>query len=243
MDATHLHLIVNHLPIVGVFLSIPLLLLALWRRHDRGALLAAVTVLALSGAGAGAAFLTGEPAEERVEDLPGISESAVETHEERAATATAVAGLAALSGLGLLALAWRRSGPAPAAWFAVPIASTLVAAAAMAATGASGGAIRHSELGGATAGEGPAGRFALASHDEGKGGGQEEDEGEDEDEEDDEDEEKDEREDREERRKERKESGSPRKDEFEGQSGANPRGDDHDGGAPATSGDEGDRGD
>lgn len=235
MDATHLHLVVNHLPIVGVFLSIPLLLLALWRRHDRGALLAAVTVLALSGAGAGAAFLTGEPAEERVEDLPGISESAVETHEERAATATAVAGLAALSGLGLLALAWRRSGPAPAAWFAVPIASTLVAAAAMAATGASGGAIRHSELGGTTAGKEPSGLFALASRDEGK------DEGEDEDE--DEDEEKGERGEGEERRKERKESGSPREDDGEGRSGANPRGDDHDPGVPATSGDEGDRGD
>ena len=236
MDATHLHLVVNHLPIVGVLLSIPLLLLALWRRHDRGALLAAVTVLALSGAGAGAAFLSGEPAEERVEDLPGVSESAVEAHEERAATATVVAGLAALSGLGLLALAWRRSGPAPAAWFAVPIASTLVAAAAMAATGASGGAIRHSELA-PTAGEGPAGRFALASRDE------DEDEDEEEDEEEGKGGEKGEREDREERRKERKESGSPRKDEVEGQSGANPRGDDHDGGAPATSGDEGDRDD
>ena len=47
-------------------------------------------------------FLTGEPAEEVVGHLPGISEQAIEEHEEAAEVAAIVTGFAGLLGLWLL---------------------------------------------------------------------------------------------------------------------------------------------
>ena len=101
MSWAHLHLALNHVPVVG--LPIVLLLLA-WAILRRSAellkasfglmiLLAVVTVIVQ---------LTGEPAEELVEGLPGVVESMVETHEESALLGTiglAVIGVIALFGL------------------------------------------------------------------------------------------------------------------------------------------------
>jgi len=137
MSDAYPHLLINHLPIVGALLALPLLALALWTR-ERGAVAAAALVLALAGGGAVAALLTGEPAEEAVEHLAGTDEAALEIHEERAEVATILAVLAALAGLA----AARGEGRARAAAAALATAS----AAGMAWVGASGGPIRHSEL-------------------------------------------------------------------------------------------------
>ena len=101
MNAAHLRLVINHLPIVGAFLTVPLVALALWRRGDRGLILAAVLTLGLTGVGALAALQTGEPAEEIVEHLPGAAESPIDTHEHRSQVAT---GLAVATALGALAV-------------------------------------------------------------------------------------------------------------------------------------------
>ena len=63
------------------------------------------------------AYLTGEPAEEIVEHLPGVSEASIEEHEDAAKFAFAgvlVLGAAALGGL----VIFRRGRPAPT-WVAV----------------------------------------------------------------------------------------------------------------------------
>lgn len=145
MNAAHLHLLVNHLPIIGAMLALPLLALALLSKADRGALRAAVVVLALSGAGAVAALQTGEPAEEVVEDLPGVDERAIHEHEERGEAATILSVLAAAAGIATLVLAERR-GQAPQAAMIGVLGLSLLSAGAMAWTGAAGGPIRHSEL-------------------------------------------------------------------------------------------------
>ncbi|MCC6557563.1 MAG: hypothetical protein IT372_31815 [Polyangiaceae bacterium] len=150
MNAAHFHLIITHLPIVGAALAIPLLGLALLRGADRGALRAAALVLVLSGAGALLSLWSGEPAEEMVEHLPGISEAAIEAHEERAEVAAALAVIAALAGAGAVYLVERRK-MAPGAPVLGALAAALLSAGAMAWTGASGGAIRHPEIGGAAA--------------------------------------------------------------------------------------------
>ena len=76
MNDAHLHLLVNHLPIVGAMLSLPLFGLALLMPKDRGALRAAVLVAVFTALGGVAADLTGEPAEEVVEGLPDVTEDA-----------------------------------------------------------------------------------------------------------------------------------------------------------------------
>ena len=71
-NGAQLHLIVNHLPIIGFVLFIPVILLAAFTRrsdYKRLALLAAtfIGLLALP------AFWTGEPAEDTLERQAGVS--------------------------------------------------------------------------------------------------------------------------------------------------------------------------
>lgn len=145
MNAAHLHLVVNHLPILGSFFAIPLILLAMIRRKEPGTWYAATLVLlaaALSGPIAGK---SGENAEETVEDLPGVSEAAIHQHEERAELAVPLAIVTGLLGAGVAA--WTaKKGAVPAAGAALVLAADVITAGAMASVGLSGGAIRHSEV-------------------------------------------------------------------------------------------------
>lgn len=145
MTPTHLHLLVNHLPIIGAFLALPLLLIALWRRTELGALLGAVLVLALAASGAVVADQTGEGAEHEVEELPGVSETLIHEHEERAEIAMPISLVTAVAGLGLLAWSWRR-GETPRMGAGGLLVAATVSAGAMAWTGWAGGQIRHTEI-------------------------------------------------------------------------------------------------
>ncbi|HXI20948.1 MAG TPA: hypothetical protein VNH46_07685, partial [Gemmatimonadales bacterium] len=83
MNAAHLHLMLNHLPVLGAPFAALLLVWGLFRRSRdllRTALGVAVVVAAVSYP----VFLTGEPAEDRVEDAGWASERLVHQHEERA---------------------------------------------------------------------------------------------------------------------------------------------------------------
>ena len=94
-------------------------------------------------------FLTGEPAEEVVEHLPGISEPAIGEHEEAAEVAAIVTGLAGLLGLWLLVA--RRGGRQAPTWLlAATFVVALVAAGLMARAANLGGYIRHPEIAGGT---------------------------------------------------------------------------------------------
>ncbi|WP_161888277.1 hypothetical protein [Pontibacter russatus] len=58
-------------------------------------------------------YLTGEPAEERVEHLAGVSEAMIEEHEEEAEVAIMVMALAALATLIALLLQYRSGSKIP----------------------------------------------------------------------------------------------------------------------------------
>lgn len=70
MNPAHVHLLVNHLPIVGFAIGVLLLIATMIFHGDRGLFLASLIVIVMSGAGGLAAQFTGEPAEEIVEGLP-----------------------------------------------------------------------------------------------------------------------------------------------------------------------------
>lgn len=144
MNAAHLHLLVNHLPIFGSMLSLVLFALALWRR-DRGVQLSATVISALAAVGAAAALWTGEPAEEVVEGLPGVAEAAIHDHEEAAELAAVLMlGAGALS-IGALLLSRRAPAPGMVA-LGVPAVATLAAVGALTVAGSTGGKIRHPEI-------------------------------------------------------------------------------------------------
>ena len=144
MNATHLHLAFNHAPVFGTFAGLALLAFAVWR-GSKILETTAFTVFILSGLFAIGVYLTGEPTEHAVEELPGVSEPIIEKHEDAAVLAlTSVIVLAVLSGIGAF---WFRRAPKIPNWCAVGVLCfSVVTAGFMAWTANLGGQIRHPEI-------------------------------------------------------------------------------------------------
>jgi flagellar motor component MotA len=85
MNDAHYHLLVNHLPIVGVLIGFLVLVVGLITKKT-DVKLTALGILIFSALASIAAFYTGEGAEEVVEKISGISETLIHTHEEYAET-------------------------------------------------------------------------------------------------------------------------------------------------------------
>ncbi len=149
MNAAHLHLIVNHLPIVGYVIGVLLLACTMARRGDRGMFLASVLVLIFAGGGSLAAYFTGEPAEEIVEGLNDVPEVLIERHEDAAKVATLLAAVITGLTVAVSFYALRREGPIFHVSILILLTAALVVCAAMAWVGNLGGQIRHSEIRGA----------------------------------------------------------------------------------------------
>jgi uncharacterized membrane protein len=165
MSGAHLHLIVNHIPVLGAVFGLLLLSYGVVKRND-GIVRAGLWTLAIVGLTGLAAYLTGEPAEEVVEHLPGISESVIERHEEAAYLATiggGVVGLVAIAGLFL----HRAGRPVGGRFSALMLLLTLGLFGGMAWTANLGGQIRHAEIrSGRTADAGPAQERAWDDEDD-----------------------------------------------------------------------------
>lgn len=144
MDTTHLHLLLNHFPIIGTFMGSTLLLWGFIKKQDSiksgaAAILSVMAVIAVP------VFLTGEPAEESVENLPGVAEAMISLHEEAAEIALWLMGITGLASLLSLLFAWQKRKTANAMYITSLLLS-LICFAAMARTGYLGGQIRHSEI-------------------------------------------------------------------------------------------------
>jgi uncharacterized membrane protein len=144
MNWAHVHLILNHFPVVTGILGLPLYLAAMLRRSD-GLRRVAFGVFIAAAALALPAYFTGEPAEERVGHLPGVSENDIDRHEESAEIATIVVGAQGVLALGALVLLKRRPGlPGPIA--VTLLVLSIAGAVLMARTANLGGMIRHGEI-------------------------------------------------------------------------------------------------
>jgi len=143
MNTVHLHLLLNHLPVVGTLIGTLLLAVALLRRSDELGRVS-LGLFALLGVIALAVYLTGEPAEDAVEKLPGFSHGVVDRHQDAALVATIVVGLVGTFALASLLFYRRRALPR---WVTVlGFGAALVASSAMAYTANLGGQIRHTEI-------------------------------------------------------------------------------------------------
>lgn len=144
MNAPHLHLILNHFPVVGSIFVLALGLWAFWKR-DHAVVRAYLAGQVALGFLALAAFLSGKAAEDPVEDLPGVAKGLIEAHEEAATVALALLVLGAAAALVAL---WRGRQRGGTSRGAVALALVILAASAGASawTANRGGKIRHPEI-------------------------------------------------------------------------------------------------
>lgn len=144
MDATHLHLLLNHFPVIGTLIGSALLLWGLIRNQPNISAIAA-TLLTVMAVIAIPVYLTGEPAEETVEKLPGVSESIIEMHENAATIAIWLMGITGITALVSLFFQWQKRKSAKPAFITAFIFS-VVCFVTMARAGYYGGQIRHTEI-------------------------------------------------------------------------------------------------
>jgi hypothetical protein len=144
VNAAHVHLLINHIPVLGALFALLLFLAGLVMR-SRDVTKVALLAMVLVALSAIPTYLTGPPAERIVEDLPGVTEAAIAQHEESAGVS-----LAAVEVLGLLALvglAVSRGGRAVPTWIVVVVLILAVATSGlMARTANLGAKIRHTEI-------------------------------------------------------------------------------------------------
>lgn len=83
MNEAHFHLVVNHLPIVGILIGILVLVTGFILKKSE-VKVTAMGIFVFSALASFAAFYSGDGAEEIVEQIPGISETLINQHEESA---------------------------------------------------------------------------------------------------------------------------------------------------------------
>ena len=144
MNNAHLHLVVNHWPIIFPVVGVIVLLIGIFTKSEVSKRNAYI-IFILGALSSVLAMATGEGAEDAVENLPGVAESLIKTHEE---AAELFAGLSyVLGGAALLSLvsSFRE--------FAInkfmPFVVLIIAAGALyfaTEAGRTGGEIRHTEI-------------------------------------------------------------------------------------------------
>ncbi|MEX0995575.1 MAG: hypothetical protein WDZ45_00840 [Flavobacteriaceae bacterium] len=144
MNDIHLHLALNHFPLIGLLIGILVLLVGFLIRKEQ-IKATALGIFIFSALMAIAANYTGEGAEHAIENLPGISEHYIETHEDAAEVFLIM--MLVLGGVSLinLFLAIKKMKLAVYGYILVIL---LALSSAFAATnvGISGGEIRHTEI-------------------------------------------------------------------------------------------------
>ena len=140
MNPIQIHLLFNHIPVIGSLCALLILSFGLLRKSDP-IRKTGLVVLVVSAVFALPTSKSGEAAEEKLEEWPGVSHDLLHEHEEAAELATPLLLLA--GGLGLVALFWAQR----ALLFSVlALGLGLMGFGAMARAAHLGGLIRHPEL-------------------------------------------------------------------------------------------------
>jgi uncharacterized membrane protein len=143
MNATQVHLAMTHLPVI-LSLAGMITLLISFLKPNVSLRKTALYILLIAGLTAFPVFLTGEGAEETVENMPGISESLIEEHESMAKY-----GLFAILAAAVLALISLPNFIAEKFKKGIVVAVLIVSFVStglMIQTAHLGGQIRHSEI-------------------------------------------------------------------------------------------------
>ncbi len=165
MDATHLHLLLNHFPIIGSLLGVGVMAYGYLTSSEQ-VKKTALWTWAFMAAIAIPVFLTGEPAEESVEGIASVSEGLIEEHEDAATIAIWLMEALGLLSLVTLVMGGRKATLSKPLVLVATVLS-LATFGVMARTGYLGGQIRHSEIRSGVAAAGEQGGEANGEADEG----------------------------------------------------------------------------
>ncbi len=144
MNGAHLHLLLNHVPILGSMFALCFLLYGKFS-NNKSITIAALIIIVVIALFSIPVFLSGDEAERIVDPIIGVNKIAIESHQEQAEIAFWV-----LLMNGAIALATVVSAiktqiiSKPLLW--INLVVLLIVVFLMARTGGSGGRIRHSEI-------------------------------------------------------------------------------------------------
>ena len=144
MNLTHVHLITNHIPVIGTGIGILILLLGMYRKSLE-VQFAAYFILIASTFGAIIAYFSGEPAIESVEYIFDVSERSIEAHAD--AARITFFSMLILAMMSLIAMLIITKKPLRASAFAQIVLLVAAISFGLAAYTANlGGKIRHTEI-------------------------------------------------------------------------------------------------
>lgn len=144
MNAAHFHLMLNHIPVLGALAVLTLIVYSAFRNKVEVTNLS-LAIAVIVGVLSVPVFLTGEPAEEVIEHLAGVSENLIEAHEDFSVYALIMTELVAGFALyGLFSI--KRKEELPKFFLKILILMAFINTAMMFYTANLGGKIRHAEI-------------------------------------------------------------------------------------------------
>jgi uncharacterized membrane protein len=144
MNGAHWHLVVNHFPIIFPIVGLIVMITGLFSKSE-SVKRTAFMIFIIGSFSAVAAMITGERAEEVVENINGVTKNFIESHEEKAETFAIFSYiLGVISLLGLWASLKKKSYSSVISIITLIFAFVVLFFAQQ--TGTTGGEIRHTEI-------------------------------------------------------------------------------------------------
>lgn len=144
MNDAHLHLLVNHFPIIGTILGLGILMAGMITKK-RSIKNTAYVLFVVGALFAFASMATGEGAEELVEDMPSVGKQIIHEHEEMAENFAIVMYVLGFSSLLGIYFDYKNHIKAKLV-AAITLIIAIVAVVFASLVGTSGGEIRHTEI-------------------------------------------------------------------------------------------------
>jgi len=144
MNDAHLHMVVNHFPIIGTIFGLGILVTGMILKNN-SVKNTAYILFAVAAIFAAFSMGTGEGAEELVEDMPNIGHQIIHEHEEIAEKFAIILYVTGFFGLVSLFTSYKKYRFATLFSF-ITLALAIVAGVLTKSVGTSGGEIRHTEI-------------------------------------------------------------------------------------------------
>ena len=144
MNDAHLHMVVNHFPIIGTIFGLGILVTGMILKNN-SVKNTAYILFAVAAIFAAFSMGTGEGAEELVEDMPNIGHQIIHEHEEIAEKFAVILYVTGFFGLISLFTSYKKYRFATLFSF-ITLALAIVAGVLTKSVGTSGGEIRHTEI-------------------------------------------------------------------------------------------------
>jgi uncharacterized membrane protein len=150
MNSVQMHLMLTHVPVILSLVGLIMLTVAFFTKNIT-LTKTSYLLMVIAGIGAIPVYFTGEGTEDAIKNLPGVSETIIEKHEDvakLAMIAISAAGLAALAAL--FSFRWQT---ATRVFRIVVLLLAIASGGLMAQTAHLGGQIRHTEIRNGAAGQ------------------------------------------------------------------------------------------